>query len=202
MKRPRGRPREFDEAVVLDKALDAFWNAGFEATSLDDLSVATGLARASIYAAFGDKETLYLRALAHFSKRMRALFEDAFHNGESLVEALTSFYAKAIALYFRGARPRGCLVMCTAAASAVTQPAIREALAMTLRATDDAFLWAFRRGQQKGEVPEGADVSVLAGIASSVLQSIALRARSGESRRRLESFARSAASMLCERSVS
>jgi AcrR family transcriptional regulator len=199
MARPRGRPRQFAEAIVLDKALDAFWNAGFEATSLDDLSAATGLARASIYAAFGDKETLYLRALEHFSNRMRALFEESFLTGESLVDALTSFYLKSLALYFSGARPRGCLVICTAAASAVTQPTIREALAVTLRATDDAFLWAFEQGRQKGEISPRADLPLLAGLASAVLQSIALRARSGESRRRLEGFARNAASMLCKR---
>jgi AcrR family transcriptional regulator len=198
MARPRGRPREFDEAIVLDKALDAFWNAGFEATSLDDLAAATGLARASIYAAFGDKEALYLRTLEHFLNRMRALFAEAFLNGESLVEALTSFYLKSIALYFRGARPRGCLVMCTAAASAVSQPTIREAMALALRATDDAFLSAFQQGRQKGEVSPQADLPLLAGLASAVLQSIALRARSGESRRRLESFARNVASMLCK----
>jgi AcrR family transcriptional regulator len=197
MARPRGRPREFDEATVLDKAFDVFSSAGFEATSLDDLSAATGLARASIYAAFGDKEALYLRTLEHYSNRMKALFKEALMNGGSLADALASFYLKAIALYFLGGRPRGCLVMCTAATSAANNPSIREAFAMALRATDDAFLFAFQEGQRKGEVPPRADLALLAGIASAVLQSIALRARSGESRRRLERFAKSVTASLC-----
>ena len=59
----RGRPREYDPELALAKARDTFWRAGYAATSLDELSDAMDMNRPSLYAAFGDKETLFLRAL-------------------------------------------------------------------------------------------------------------------------------------------
>ena len=68
-KRSVGRPREFDEDAALEAALDAFWQKGYEATSLADLCAATGLHKGSLYQAFGDKHTLFLRALKHYADR-------------------------------------------------------------------------------------------------------------------------------------
>ncbi|MCV0425140.1 MAG: TetR/AcrR family transcriptional regulator [Roseibium sp.] len=63
-----GRPRNFDEAAVLEIAIRVFWQNGYEATSLDDLTKAMGLSRSSFYSAFGCKQTLFLRALEHYSR--------------------------------------------------------------------------------------------------------------------------------------
>ncbi len=68
--RPRGRPRTFDKTAALDKATEAFWTYGYEDASLDQIMEATGLARASIYSAFGDKEMLYLAVLQRFIEKM------------------------------------------------------------------------------------------------------------------------------------
>ena len=65
------RPREFDEQAVLDAASDVFWAKGYEATSTRDLSAKTGLRPSSIYAAFGDKRRMFLRALDHYLGRLR-----------------------------------------------------------------------------------------------------------------------------------
>ena len=65
--RPVGRPREFDEEVVLTAAMEAFWRKGFEATSLVDLTKATGLNKASLYRVFGDKHQLFMSALKNYS---------------------------------------------------------------------------------------------------------------------------------------
>jgi AcrR family transcriptional regulator len=75
MKRARGRPRQYDEESALQAAGQVFWTKGFSATSLDDLSVAMGMNRPSIYGAFGDKEALYRRALMQFCEGMEAAFE-------------------------------------------------------------------------------------------------------------------------------
>ncbi|MDC1287231.1 TetR/AcrR family transcriptional regulator [Gammaproteobacteria bacterium] len=65
--RPVGRPREFDEEQVLTAAMEAFWRHGYEATSLVDLTRATGLNKASLYRVFGDKHQLFLAALKNYS---------------------------------------------------------------------------------------------------------------------------------------
>lgn len=66
------RPREFEEGEVLDRALHAFWSKGYEGTSVQDLVDETGLGRASLYGAFGDKEQLFKRVLAHYVERAGA----------------------------------------------------------------------------------------------------------------------------------
>jgi len=84
-----GRPRNFDEAEALDAAMQVFWQKGFEATSLDDLTRAMGLSRSSFYAAFGNKQDLFLRAVDHYSKRgLRALKDVADTSRGDPVDAM------------------------------------------------------------------------------------------------------------------
>ncbi len=65
--RPVGRPREFDEEQVLTAAMETFWRKGYEATSLVDLTAATGLNKASLYRVFGDKHQLFMAALKNYA---------------------------------------------------------------------------------------------------------------------------------------
>lgn len=84
-----GRPRSFDEAAALEAAMHVFWQKGFEATSLDDLTKAMGLSRSSFYATFGCKQTLFLRALEHYSKNgIRGLKEVAESAEDDAVDAM------------------------------------------------------------------------------------------------------------------
>src|ERR1700735_5837445 len=82
--RGRGRPRRFEPEQALAQASDVFWNDGFAATSLDDISAATGLNRPSLYGAFGDKRALYLQAYGQYRKRVNELFEPLFAAREPL----------------------------------------------------------------------------------------------------------------------
>src|ERR1700747_851372 len=63
---PRGRPRTFDMEAAIERAMDVFWSRGYHATALPDLLRATKLSRGSLYAAFGDKHSLFLRALDRY----------------------------------------------------------------------------------------------------------------------------------------
>lgn len=67
--RPVGRPREFDEEAALEAAMDAFWEKGYEATSMADLCACTGLHKGSLYQAFGDKHQLFMSALRHYADK-------------------------------------------------------------------------------------------------------------------------------------
>jgi len=101
-----GRPRGFDEAAALDAAMQVFWEKGFEATSLDDLTRAMGLSRSSFYAAFGGKQSLFLRAVEHYSKRgIRTLKEVAEDAGAGAVDAMLQ------ALANPEGGSRGCLLI-------------------------------------------------------------------------------------------
>ena len=122
----RGRPRAFEPDVVLGKAAAAFRDGGFAATSLDDLSEAMGINRPSLYATFGDKRELFLRAYELSRKEMNAAFSVAFEPGLSLRQTLEKLYATAIDVYLSGDNgPRGCFTVMTATSEAMADPDIR-----------------------------------------------------------------------------
>ena len=98
MKRPRGRPRQYDEEHALQAAGQIFWTKGFNATSLDDLSSAMDMNRPSIYRAFGDKEAVYRKALMQFCQSMEAAFEQTMLGENDIRKALAAFYLECKAI--------------------------------------------------------------------------------------------------------
>src|ERR1700754_4297590 len=122
-KRPRCRPRAYDAEVALASARDAFWRAGYSATSLDDLSAATGMNRPSIYGAFGDKHALYLETLARYRAMSVAALHQALDADLPIGELLARVFAAAIAIY-TGAGGRGCYAVGTAATESLSDDAV------------------------------------------------------------------------------
>ncbi|MES0808483.1 TetR/AcrR family transcriptional regulator [Roseibium sp. SCPC15] len=101
-----GRPRSFDEAAALEAAMKVFWQKGFEATSLDDLTKAMGLSRSSFYSAFGCKQSLFLQALEHYSKNgIRNLRKVADTAEDDAVDAMMQ------ALSDPKGGPQGCMLI-------------------------------------------------------------------------------------------
>jgi len=182
---------------VAARILATFWSHGYSATSLDQLAAATGLNRPSLYAAFGDKQGMYRRALAAFSATVSGEIAVALGRPR-LREALTAFYSGAIRVYLEGEHgPRGCFVVCTAAVEAVDDVDIRSDLATILAGIDGALTARLTVARQAGELPAASDPEALARIAAAVLHSLAVRARAGAGRRSLQALARSAVELLC-----
>ena len=195
--RPRGRPRSFDTEATLANATLAFWQRGYAATSMDDLSAATGLNRPSLYGAFGDKRALYLQALQLYTEQSNAAIAAALE-GRSLRDGLLRVYELALQLYCPAdAAARGCLLIGTAATEAPRDEAIRRALGDSLRGFTAAFEARLRRAADEGELPRGADVAMRAQLASAVLHSMALRARAGDARKELAALAAAGVQMVC-----
>ena len=192
--RPRGRPRSYDPELALQRATEAFWKTGYAGTSLDDLAEATGMNRPSLYAAFGDKRGLYLRALNRYWDRGLKAMDEALRPEMPLAEALYRLYELALGLYFpQKGRSRGCFGIGTALTEAVEDPLIREAFADGLRRIHAGFESCIRRAKSRGELAASADVETLAGLASAVLSSLAVRSRAGMPRDSLQRFARASA---------
>jgi AcrR family transcriptional regulator len=183
----------------LQQATDKFWRSGFSSTSLDELSAATGMNRPSLYAAFGDKHALYLKALASYWQLSLTALHKALTDGDqTLDKALMRAYEGQLALYFSGdALPRGCFAVGTATTEAVDNPVIRSILADGLRALDADFEARFRMARERGELKDDADPAALAALASAVLHSIAIRARTGTPRAELTEIARRAVAIIC-----
>ena len=129
---PRGRPREFDPDKVLDQAVHAFWSRGFRATSLNELARELGIEKPSLYAAFGNKEQLFLKALeryaAGFELRAIAALEKA-PTGKAAVAALLSAFAEQLS---DPKTPAGCLIANCAAECRESSEAISQAVATSL----------------------------------------------------------------------
>jgi AcrR family transcriptional regulator len=90
---PRGRPREFDTDVAVERAMEVFWTSGYHGTSLPDLLQATRLSRGSLYAAFGDKHGLFLRALDRYIEEALARLDAELDRRESALAGLRSCVA-------------------------------------------------------------------------------------------------------------
>jgi AcrR family transcriptional regulator len=189
----RGRPRGYQPEIALGKALDLFRKDGFAATSLDDLSAATGMNRPSLYGAFGDKRELYIKSYARYRADARAAMIDIFRDELSIRKRLERIYAVALDIYLSGeAGPRGCFTVMTAASEAVSDPDIRAMVLEGLSELDKAFAACFRIAREKGELPPSADPHVLAQLASATLHTVAIRARARVPRKELEAIVKGA----------
>jgi AcrR family transcriptional regulator len=189
----RGRPRAYQPEIALGKALDLFRKGGFAATSLDDLSAATGMNRPSLYGAFGDKRELYIKSYARYRADARAAMIDIFRDEQPIRKRLGRIYAVALDIYLSGeAGPRGCFTVMTAASEAVADPDIRAMVLEGLSELDKAFAACFRIAREKDELAPSADPHVLAQLASATLHTVAIRARAGVPRKELEAIVKGA----------
>ncbi len=189
----RGRPRAYQPDVALGKALSLFRSSGFAATSLDDLSAATGMNRPSLYGAFGDKRELYIKSYQRYRDDARAAMRELFREEMPIRKRLERIYAVALGIYLAGeSGPTGCFTVMTAASEAVADPDIRAMVQEGLSELDKAFASCFRLAREKGELPESADVAALSQLASATIHTIAIRARARVPRKELEAIVKGA----------
>ncbi len=167
--RPRGRPRSFDREAALDRAMDVFWQKGFEGASLADLTKAMGINPPSLYAAFGDKEHLFLEAVERYqTKRGPATcpYAESATARES-VERLLTWTANELC---DGCHPSGCLQAAIAERRADARACLKERI---------------DQGAKAGELPAGTDTGTLADFYATVLTGMSVQAREGVKRKSL-----------------
>ncbi len=178
----KGRPREFDADEALDRALHVFWRQGYEGASLTDLTEAMGISRPSLYAAFGNKEDLFRRALDRYSE-----------TGPGAVqrEALDQPTAKAVVeRMLRGAaqcltdpdNPRGCLAVQGALSCGEAAESIKNELCGRRAAGEAALRARFERAKADGDLNAEADPQALARFVVTVQQGMSVQAAGGASR--------------------
>lgn len=194
-----GRPRAYDPQTALERAMSKFWEHGYAGTSLEDISAETGMNRPSLYAAFGDKRALYLKALeSYWQLSVETMREALGDQSQSLSEALMRAYDAQLAIYFANdGLPRGCFVIGTAVTEAMQDAEIKNSLAEGFHLLDADFMRRFQQASKSGELKEGADPAALAVLASGILHTIAVRARAGVPRAALRELASKAIKVMC-----
>ncbi|MER6060534.1 TetR/AcrR family transcriptional regulator [Streptomyces sp. NPDC001792] len=191
--RSRGRPRSFDRATALEKALMAFWEHGYEATSVADLTHIMGIGTPSLYAAFGDKRSLFEEVVRLYTATHGAFGERALAEEPTARAAVARMLREAAAAYTDPAHPYGCLVV--HAATNCTSPEVARLLRDRRNADIAAFESRIRADVAAGRLPAGTDAAALARHAGAVVQGMSQQARDGASRGELEALAEIALSI-------
>ena len=186
-----GRHREFQLEEALDAALRMFWRKGYEGTSYADLTEATGLERPSLYAAFGNKEALFRRALARYDEQYLGYLPEALQKPTSR-EVAAHLVHKAVELNTRYPEHTGCLGINGVLAGSDDAEPVRQALVEFRVAGQDRLRERFERAQAEGDLPETAKPDALAAFVMTVTQGIAVQAKAGMSCAMLEAVAEQA----------
>jgi AcrR family transcriptional regulator len=181
---PIGRPRAFDIEKALDRALQVFWRKGYEGTSLSDLTKAMGINRPSLYAAFGNKEELFRKALDRYAEGPAAYTRTALDEptARAVVERLL---CGVVDLLTDPRTPQGCLAVQGALACGDAADAIRQELVARRAAGEAALRQRLERARTGGDLPADADPADLARYVTTVAQGMAVQAASGASREEL-----------------
>ena len=181
----RGRPREFDMDVVLDKAVRVFCERGYHAASIADLTEATELTSGSLYKAFGDKRGIYLAALTHYKAsrdaELRTVLARA-RNGFDRVRVALTHYAEAS----HGARGRlGCMVVTSAAELATFDDELAQWVAASLRRNETLLAGLLRDGVADGSIPAHVDPGATARLLLCVIQGMRVVGKTGGTRKEM-----------------
>lgn len=180
----RGRPREFCVDHALAEALRVFWTKGYEGASLTDLTEAMGITRPSLYAAFGNKESLFRKALDLYEREKMAYIGEALAKPTARQVAETML--RGALANVTGDGPHGCLRVITSVACGQEADSIRCEVMERTKAGKDSLVARFERARVEGDLPAHIDPEGLTRVLIAFLQGISVQANMGEPREELE----------------
>jgi AcrR family transcriptional regulator len=185
--RTRGRPRSFDRATALEKALMAFWEHGYEATSVSDLTRVMDIGAPSLYAAFGDKRSLFEEVVQEYGARYGSFGTRALAEEPTARAGVDRMLREAAVEYTAPGRPHGCLVIHAAANCSTAE--VEEDLRRRRNANIAAIESRIAADVAAGVLPPDTDAAALARYVGAMIQGMSQQARDGASREELEALA-------------
>jgi AcrR family transcriptional regulator len=180
----RGRPREFCVDHALAEALRIFWEKGYEGASLTDLTEAMGITRPSLYAAFGNKESLFRKALDLYEREKMAYIGEAL--AKPTARAVAETMLRGALANVTGEGPHGCLRVIASVACGEEAQSIRCEVMERTKAGKDSLVARFERAKAEGDLPGHVDPEGLTRVLIAYLQGISVQANMGEPREDLE----------------
>lgn len=188
----RGRPRSFDRDAALDRAMLLFWEHGYESTSLSQLTAAMGINPPSLYAAFGDKEALFLETIERYLARGGTDVLDLMQGAATAREAMKQFLDWTAIRLTNPKFPRGCMVVLSAVSGSDDSARVQSRLAACRASWLDEIRQRIDRGVADGDVPDSTNTAALASFYMAVVQGMSLHAKDGASTKTLQDIATAA----------
>jgi AcrR family transcriptional regulator len=180
-----GRPREFDTDAALEKAMRLFWAKGYEGTSVADLTETLGISRPSLYAAFGDKQSLFGAVLERYAAGPACYVAEAL--GKLTAREVAEHLLKGAAdLQASSSNPGGCLTVNGAIASGDEAAPVRQALNAHRTAGVALLQRRFEQAKAQHDLPKDSDPAALARFLAAVVYGMAVLASGGASREELD----------------
>jgi AcrR family transcriptional regulator len=183
----KGRPREFDVDDALAAALRVFWSKGYEGASLSDLTDAMGITRPSLYAAFGNKEALFRKALDLYEREKLAYIGEALQAPTSR-QVAERLLRGALKLQTSECEPRGCMRVLSSVSCSPEADSIRAHLIERRQSSQLALCQRMQQAKDEGDLPVGTDVDGLCAYLGAILQGMSVQAGSGATRPQLEAL--------------
>ena len=190
---PRGRPREFELARSLDAAITVFWSKGYEGASIDELTRAMGVPRATLYQVFDDKEGLFLATVGHYAQTRTAPVVAMLETQGDLNGDLAAFFKAVVDLALSEPDARGCLISCVLADVAGGNLRLRSELDRRFAAMEQQI-----SNRLTAELNQQGDIQTRALVIASMARGLMLRARAGTERVQLEKAATEAVRLLTD----
>lgn len=180
----QGRPRAFNIDIALEQALLLFWRKGYLGTSLTDLTEAMGINRPSLYAAFGNKETLFRKALDRYRDQHTTYLRDALEEPTAR-RVIERIMQGVVDLVTNPGNPSSCLMTHSLLACADPDDPLHQELAERRAAGEIAIRDRFARAISEGDLPSDADPAALARFVLTVNAGLSVQAAGGANRTEL-----------------
>jgi TetR/AcrR family transcriptional regulator, copper-responsive repressor len=190
--KPRGRPRSFDRETALEKALLAFWKHGYEATSVSDLTRVMDIGAPSLYAAFGDKRSLFEEVVREYGAKYGSFGDRALADEPTARAAVERTLREAAVEYTVPGRPPGCMAVSTTGST--TESSEEAAALLRAKRVGNVRLFQDRieADMAAGVLPAETDAAALARFNAAVLQGMSQQAKDGADRDELAAVAEAA----------
>jgi TetR/AcrR family transcriptional repressor of nem operon len=180
------RTKEFDTDEVLSKAINLFWDKGYNGCSMQDVVDGLGLSRSSIYETFGDKRQLFLEALKKYQYEGLKALEEDINTTSDIRQSLTKVFESVIPQSQDSPLQKGCFMVNSAVELACQDPEIAEIVRVNRLEVEDILCKAIEKGQQSGQLASTLDPRSIARFIYTSLSGIRVTARSGTDRKTLE----------------
>jgi TetR/AcrR family transcriptional regulator, transcriptional repressor for nem operon len=180
------RTKNFEESAIVEKAIIIFRRQGYTMTTPAELVAYLGISRSSLYDTFGDKQTLFLRALQRYLQVTEKQREQILSQGKDVKEAIRLVFRQLIDECFEGKTPRGSFLFNTLVELTPDEATVAPLITASIQGIRQTFLTLIERGQSASQLPSTRRADALADYLMNCLSGISLSSRVGMDRKTCE----------------